>query len=86
MKVDISCNRDDASCVTKAIADYSGDGNILICWEHHKMTDLVEALGCEDAPQYPDDRLVPHHGVEAGRERERERERERGREEETRSC
>ncbi|KAJ6088612.1 phosphoglycerate mutase family protein [Penicillium sp. IBT 16267x] len=57
MKVDISCNRGDTKCVKKAIADYNGDGNILICWEHHRMTDLVEALGNEDAPQYPDDRF-----------------------------
>ncbi|KAJ5646276.1 hypothetical protein N7490_002648 [Penicillium lividum] len=57
MKVDISCNRDDARCVKKAIAKYNGDGNILVCWEHHRMTDLVEELGYEDAPLYPDNRF-----------------------------
>ncbi|KAJ5266548.1 hypothetical protein N7478_009356 [Penicillium angulare] len=57
IKVDISCNRDDPKCVKKRIKKYKGEGNILICWEHHRMTDLVEALGNEDAPEYPDDRF-----------------------------
>lgn len=59
IKVDISCNRDDPKCVKKTIKKYNGKGNILICWEHHRMTDLVEVLGNEDAPEYPDDRYVP---------------------------
>ncbi|KAJ5720086.1 hypothetical protein N7493_006964 [Penicillium malachiteum] len=56
IKVDISCKRDDSECVKDTIDDYDGEGNILICWEHHRMTDLVEELGYEDAPEYPDDR------------------------------
>ncbi|KAJ6015160.1 hypothetical protein N7540_009751 [Penicillium herquei] len=56
IKVDISCKRDDSECVKNTIDDYDGEGNILICWEHHRMTDLVEELGYEDAPNYPDDR------------------------------
>ncbi|KAJ5622637.1 hypothetical protein N7528_005869 [Penicillium herquei] len=56
IKVDISCKRDDSECVKDTIDDYEGEGNILICWEHHRMTDLVEELGYEDAPEYPDDR------------------------------
>lgn len=56
LKVDISCKRDDAECVKDAVDDYDGEGNILICWEHHRMTDLVEELGFDDAPHYPDDR------------------------------
>ncbi|KAJ5924171.1 hypothetical protein N7466_008358 [Penicillium verhagenii] len=56
IKVDLSCNRDDARCVKKTIANYDGHGNILICWEHHRLTDLVEELGYEDAPLYPSDR------------------------------
>ncbi|KAJ5925347.1 hypothetical protein N7454_007986 [Penicillium verhagenii] len=56
IKVDLSCNRDDARCVKETIANYDGDGNILICWEHHRLTDLVEELGYEDAPLYPSDR------------------------------
>ena len=33
--------------------------NILICWEHKKLTDLVEALGEKDAPKYPGESFVP---------------------------
>lgn len=34
---------------------YDGDGNILICWEHDALTNIVEELGDDDAPDYPDD-------------------------------
>lgn len=56
--VDTSCGRDDPECVSDVIENYEGGGNILVCWEHHRMTDLAEELGYEDAPFYPDDRLV----------------------------
>ena len=58
LDVDTHCDRDDAWCVKKTIREYKGDGNILICWEHHRMTHLVEELGNDDAPDYPDDRQV----------------------------
>ncbi|KAJ5247680.1 phosphoglycerate mutase family protein [Penicillium chermesinum] len=56
IEVDTSCDRDDPACVKEAVESYEGGGNILICWEHHRMTDLAEELGFEDAPLYPDDR------------------------------
>ncbi|KAL3482685.1 hypothetical protein BJX62DRAFT_245650 [Aspergillus germanicus] len=57
LEVDISCDRDDPECVKDAIDDYDGDGNILICWEHDALTDIVEELGMDDAPEYPGDRF-----------------------------
>ncbi|KAF8954294.1 hypothetical protein BGZ46_002966 [Entomortierella lignicola] len=54
LKVDTSCDRDDPKCVKKAVGKYSGSGNILICWEHDALTDIVESLGDSDAPDYPD--------------------------------
>jgi hypothetical protein len=55
MTIDTSCQRDDAKCVAKIVKRYSGDGNILIAWEHKKLTDLVEAMGNKNAPTYPSD-------------------------------
>ncbi|KAI9642620.1 hypothetical protein NHQ30_009425 [Ciborinia camelliae] len=50
--VDISCDRDDADCVADVVNGYEGNGNILICWEHAALTDIVVALGDENAPEY----------------------------------
>ncbi|KAJ5824747.1 hypothetical protein N7447_007087 [Penicillium robsamsonii] len=57
LDVDISCDRDDPDCVKKVIDSYDGKGeaNILICWEHDTITDILETLGVDDAPHYPDD-------------------------------
>ncbi|KAF8954293.1 hypothetical protein BGZ46_002965 [Entomortierella lignicola] len=54
LTVDTSCDRDDPDCVKAAVSNYSGSGNILICWEHDALTDIVESLGDSDAPDYPD--------------------------------
>jgi hypothetical protein len=56
LEVDISCDRDDPECVRDVIEDYNGEGNILVCWEHDALTDIVEELGMDDAPEYPGDR------------------------------
>ncbi|CAI7597602.1 unnamed protein product [Penicillium bialowiezense] len=55
LTVDTSCDRDDPSCVKDVVDGYSGNGNILICWEHDALTDIVKELGDKDAPSYPDD-------------------------------
>ncbi|PTU21625.1 hypothetical protein P175DRAFT_0476970 [Aspergillus ochraceoroseus IBT 24754] len=55
LTIDTSCDRDDADCVKDVVDSYSGSGNILICWEHSELTDIVEALGDSNAPTYPDD-------------------------------
>lgn len=55
ISVDTSCDRDDQKCVAKVVNNYTGSGNILICWEHSALTDIVDALGDSNAPTYPDD-------------------------------
>ncbi|KIW18877.1 hypothetical protein PV08_03166 [Exophiala spinifera] len=49
-------HRDDADKVAQAALGYTGTGNVLICWEHHHLTDIASAIGVVDAPAYPDDR------------------------------
>lgn len=58
LTVDTSCDRDDADCINDLVQDYSGGENILICWEHDALTSIVEALGADNAPDYPDDSWV----------------------------
>ncbi|KAE9984119.1 hypothetical protein BLS_003017, partial [Venturia inaequalis] len=53
LKIDLSCQRDDSKCVDKVVDNYSGSGNILICWEHKALTDIATALGDNNAPSYP---------------------------------
>jgi len=55
LTVDISCAKTDSDCVTTLVDSYTGTNNILICWEHGELTDIVTALGDDDAPTYPDD-------------------------------
>ncbi|KAF7885969.1 uncharacterized protein EAF02_004478 [Botrytis sinoallii] len=50
--VDISCDRDDADCVANVVNQYEGEGNILISWQHGALTDIVKALGDENAPKW----------------------------------
>ncbi|CAK7269596.1 hypothetical protein SEPCBS119000_003651 [Sporothrix epigloea] len=53
LKVDTSCDRDDMDCVVKIITGYKGPGNILLCWEHERLTDIATALGVKNPPTYP---------------------------------
>ncbi|KAJ5618617.1 phosphoglycerate mutase family protein [Penicillium herquei] len=55
LTVDTSCSKTDYSCVADVVDNYSGSGNILICWEHKGLSEIVEELGDDDAPTYPDD-------------------------------
>ncbi|PMB64531.1 hypothetical protein BM221_009370 [Beauveria bassiana] len=55
LSVDTHCDRDDPKCVKKAVQNYNGDGNILICWEHKALTDLAEKLGADNVEDYPSD-------------------------------
>ncbi|KAH1376872.1 hypothetical protein KXW57_007079 [Aspergillus fumigatus] len=57
LTVDTSCDRDDPKCVRDVVEGYTGSGNILICWEHDALTEIVDKLGDDDAPSYPDDRF-----------------------------
>lgn len=59
LTVDTSCDRDDSDCVAAAVASYGSSGagqNVLICWEHGQLTDIVHALGAKkkNSPEYPD--------------------------------
>jgi hypothetical protein len=69
LTVDTSCQRDDSQCVDDVVAGYTGSGNILICWEHGQLTNIVEALGDSNAPTYPDAEYVQrsHLGIERQR-------------------
>ncbi|KAL2889785.1 hypothetical protein HOO65_020327 [Ceratocystis lukuohia] len=55
IEVDTSCPRDDMECVKDTIKNYEGKGNILVCWEHKRLTKIVKTLGLKhhDAPHYP---------------------------------
>ncbi|RAQ65684.1 phosphoglycerate mutase family protein [Aspergillus flavus] len=57
LTVDTSCKRNKVHCVAEAVNDYDGPGNILISWRHGKMRELVQALGYDDPPEYPEDRF-----------------------------
>lgn len=54
---DTSCDRDDSDCVADLVDGYDGNGNILICWEHGELTNIVHSLGAKNSnsPEYPDD-------------------------------
>lgn len=55
ISVDTSCDRDDQDCVADTVDDYGGPGNILICWEHDALHDIVKELGDKNAPDYDGD-------------------------------
>ncbi|KAL7909042.1 hypothetical protein GGI35DRAFT_425183 [Trichoderma velutinum] len=55
LTVDTSCGKTKSDCVADLVDDYKGSGNILICWEHNELTNIVEALGVKKGPEYPDD-------------------------------
>ncbi|KAF4633747.1 hypothetical protein G7Y89_g4369 [Cudoniella acicularis] len=57
LTVDTSCDRDDAGCVATLIASLDASKlkkNILICWEHKALSDIVAAMGSANPPTYPD--------------------------------
>ena len=54
LEVDTSVKRDDSAGVADVVNNYSGAGNILICWEHKQLHEIMKALGVKHAPQYPD--------------------------------
>lgn len=58
LTVDTSCDRDDPGCVKDVVTGYTGSGNVLICWEHDALHDIVKELGADDAPDYGDNEYV----------------------------
>ncbi|KXJ85901.1 putative phosphoglycerate mutase family protein [Microdochium bolleyi] len=57
LMVDTSCKKKDAKCVAKLVKKYDGLGNILVCWEHGMLTKIADALGADNAPEYPGGRF-----------------------------
>jgi hypothetical protein len=66
VKVNSDIHRDDAAGVAKAAKLYKGTGNVLICWEHHNLSDIAKAIGIKGFAersgwsgklQYPDSRF-----------------------------
>ena len=57
LTVDTDCERDDFEEFVAKIKSYKGEGNILVCWEHKRLTDLALALGVHNPPTYPKDRF-----------------------------
>jgi hypothetical protein len=55
LTIDDSCSKKDQDCVADLVENYTGSGNILICWEHKQLNNIVEALGVDDMDNYPDD-------------------------------
>jgi len=53
LTLDLSCDGDDSACVASVIEGFNGPGNVLVCWEHKALTDIITALGDSDAPKYP---------------------------------
>ncbi|GFF26190.1 hypothetical protein IFM46972_01680 [Aspergillus udagawae] len=56
----------DAVGVARAVKEYHGTGNVLICWEHHNLSDIAEAIGIKEFAktsgwsgklEYPDSRF-----------------------------
>jgi hypothetical protein len=45
LEVDQSMNREDIIGAAAAAKAYDGEGNVLICWEHHRLAAIAKALG-----------------------------------------
>jgi hypothetical protein len=76
LAMDIECGRDDFESVATKIKNYKGEGNILVCWEHKRLTDLAAALGVRNPPVYPTDRFdviwtceEPYHSIAESKQR-----------------
>jgi hypothetical protein len=70
LTVDIDCERDNFKGFVAKIKSYKGEGNVLVCWEHKRLTDLAAALGVHNPPIYPKDRFdiiwtceEPYHAI-----------------------
>lgn len=59
LKVDTSCEVDDAKCVRRKVERYArkgGKGNVVICWKHSMLHKIAHELGAKKTDKYPDDR------------------------------
>jgi hypothetical protein len=65
LTIDERFDRWDVKGVANAATSYRGPGDVLICWEHNLIRDIVEALSGQDGdgerdelPCYPGNRYV----------------------------
>ncbi|GAA5962900.1 hypothetical protein JCM3765_005912 [Sporobolomyces pararoseus] len=59
LKIDTECKVEDSKCVKNKIEKYSkrgGKGDVLICWKHSMLHEIVHTLGAPKTKPYPDDR------------------------------
>lgn len=58
ISIDHSCDRNDQKCAAKKIqkAAKKGAKRILVCWEHHALSDIAEELGVKGLT-YPSERF-----------------------------
>lgn len=56
LTVDTSCGQYEPECAAEMVKAYTGPGNILVCWQHGALKIIMEELGGQDIPSYPDDR------------------------------
>ena len=57
LSVNTSYKREDASGVAAAARNWDGEGNVLICWEHKALKDIIEEIGVDGTFVYPDERF-----------------------------
>lgn len=66
VRINTDIEKDDAAGVARAAKAYRGGGNVLICWEHHNLSDIAKAIGIKGFAessgwsgklQYPDSRF-----------------------------
>lgn len=55
LTINDSCSKKDATCVADLVTNYTGSGNVLICWEHKQPNNIAEALGASSVSNYPSD-------------------------------
>ncbi|KAF8577368.1 hypothetical protein K439DRAFT_560742 [Ramaria rubella] len=57
LTVDTSCDRNDSDCVADAVVAFAKNNtsNILICWEHGEIKDIMKSMNVKKPPSYPSD-------------------------------
>jgi hypothetical protein len=52
VKIDTKTDRDDTKALAKRISELPTDSVALVCWEHQQLSDIAEALGVHNPPDY----------------------------------
>ncbi|KIJ25481.1 hypothetical protein M422DRAFT_70226 [Sphaerobolus stellatus SS14] len=69
LMVDTTCDRDDPQCVVDAVMNFAShsSADILICWEHKALRDILKALGVAKPMRYPHHRFDLIYTVHKGK-------------------